>query len=185
MSTREKSNSRLNATKHGCCAKTLILPDECQEDFDQIHDGWMAEFEPEGYQEMRLVEILILNDWHLQRAQLRLWEAEAALCAGPQEPLGEDGREIWEAQRQHDLELKQRYKTSCERAFYRAWSVLQGLRKDIDRRQVALARLEAKKQKLERQLEAWEKKQGIESKPESRRQFGRIGIPVPTRFPLT
>jgi hypothetical protein len=37
--TREKSNSRLNATKHGCYAKTLMLPDEFQEDFDRIHDG--------------------------------------------------------------------------------------------------------------------------------------------------
>src|SRR5579862_2449098 len=116
MVAREKNNSRLNATKHGCCAKTLILPDECQEDFDQIHNGWMAEFEPEGYQEQRLLEILILNDWHLQRAQLRLWEAEAALCAGPTEPLQGDDLELWEAQMQHNLELKQRYKTSCERA---------------------------------------------------------------------
>ena len=80
-----------------------------------------------------------------------------------------ENREIWEAQRQHDLELKQRYKTSCERAFYRAWSVLQGLRKDIERYQVALGRLEAKKHKLERRLEAWKKKQGIESEPENRR----------------
>ncbi|HZQ52943.1 MAG TPA: hypothetical protein VFB14_12140 [Bryobacteraceae bacterium] len=102
----DMSNSRLNATKHGCCAKTLILPDECQEDFDQIHDGWMAEFEPEEYQEMRLVEILILNDWHLQRAQMRLWEAEAALCAGPTEPLQGDDLELWEAKMQHNLELR-------------------------------------------------------------------------------
>ncbi|HZQ55473.1 MAG TPA: hypothetical protein VFB14_24960 [Bryobacteraceae bacterium] len=48
MLTREKNNSHLNAIKHGCCAKTLLLPDECQEDFDRIHRGWMAEFEPEG-----------------------------------------------------------------------------------------------------------------------------------------
>ncbi len=133
-----------------------------------------------GYQEERLVEILILNDWLLQRAQRRLWEAEAALCAGPDQALDGDNRELWVAQKQHDLELKQRYKTSCERAFYRAWGVLQGLRKDIERHQVALARLEAEKQKLERQLEAWKKKQGIESEPESRRQFDRIGITVPT-----
>jgi hypothetical protein len=167
MLAREKNNSRLNATKHGCCAKTLILPDECQEDFDQIRDGWMAEFEPEGYQEQRLVEILILNDWHLQRAQLRLWEAEAALCAGPEEPLERDDRELWDARMQHDLELKQRYKTCCERAFYRAWSVLQGLRKDIERHQVALTRLERQIHKLQSQSEALKKKLGIESQPES------------------
>src|SRR5579862_3355864 len=95
MFTREKNNSRLNATKHGCCAKTLLLPDECQEDFDRIHNGWMAEFEPEGYQEERLVEMLILNDWLLQRAQRRLWEAEAALCAGPEQPMEGDNRELW------------------------------------------------------------------------------------------
>jgi hypothetical protein len=160
------NKSRLNATKHGCCAKTAVLPNESQEDFNRVWSGWMAEFEPEGHQEVRLVEILILNDWHLQRAQRRLWEAEAALCAGPEEPLQGDDLELWEAQMQHNLDLKQRYKTSCERAFYRAWSVLHGLRKDMERREVALARLEAVKQKLERQLEAWKKKNGVESEPE-------------------
>ena len=174
MLTRDNNNSRLNATKHGCCAKTLILPDECQEDFDRISNGWTAEFEPEGYQEERLVEMLILNDWLLQRAQRRLWEAERALCAGPEESLDNDRTEIREAQKQHDLELKQRYKTSCERAFYRAWTALQGLRKDMERRQLALARLDAVKRKLEKQLEAWNKKHGVESEPEGEARLSHL-----------
>jgi hypothetical protein len=39
----------------------------------------------------------------------------------------------WTSERRHRMELAQRYKSSAERAFHKAWSVLQGLRKDIMR----------------------------------------------------
>jgi hypothetical protein len=43
------------------------------------------------------------------------------------------------------MELAQRYKNSTERAFHKAWSVLQGLRKDI-------MRLEDQKAKLQLEI---------------------------------
>lgn len=123
-----KENSSQNSTKHGLRAKKLvILPDESQEDYDGIEQGWRDEFEPEGYQEERLVNNLVFNDWLLMRAQRRVMEVEAA--------IGEEG--LPTAERQHELELMLRYKTTVERAFYRAWEALRGLRKDImrDRRE--------------------------------------------------
>lgn len=108
----------------------MILPDERQEDYDKIQAGWRAEFEPEGYQEERLLEILIMNDWLLRRAQRRLMEADAS---------GDE----------REMERRDRRKTRAEAAFYRAWNALQGLRKDIMRRELALIRSHAKVAQLE------------------------------------
>ncbi len=110
-----KARSSQNSLKHGARSKALILADERQEDFDKVAEGWSKEFEPEGYQEERLVEILVRNDWFFQRAD-RLWqEAQAS---------GDD---------QHTLELMQRYRTTAERSFFRALGALRGLRKDLMR----------------------------------------------------
>jgi hypothetical protein len=104
-----KRNSSRNSTKHGCRAKTRILVDERQEDYDEIARGWTAEYEPEGYMEERLVEILIENDWLLRRVMRRLEETE---------------------QGTHDFDLMLRYKTTAERSFYRSLNAVQQLRKD-------------------------------------------------------
>jgi hypothetical protein len=91
----------------------LILPDECREDYDKVAAGWRGEFEPAGYQEERLVEILVRNDWFFQRAERRWMDAEA------------------DEAEQHQLELLQRYKTAAERSFWRAWTAVGGLKKDF------------------------------------------------------
>jgi hypothetical protein len=75
---------------------------------------------------MRLVEQLILNDWLLQRANRRMLEAEAAPA---------------DAEYEHRLELMQRYKTSAERAFYRALAAMEALRKDRRYDELTLLRL--------------------------------------------
>jgi len=130
-----KANSSQNSTKHGCTSKVLFLPGENPEDFDAIEAGWRNEFEPDGYQEERLVEILVLNDWWLKRAQRNLDEAEAEVFG--------DGGDF------HRVELMQRYKTTHERAFYRALNALQGLRKDIMRERMENVRLQGKLERFE------------------------------------
>jgi hypothetical protein len=105
-----KANSSRNAITNGCQArKTRILADERQEDFDHIANGWKEEYEPEGYMEERLVEILIENDWMLRRTMRRLQETEPGT---------------------HDFDLILRYKTTAERSFYRSLNAVQQLRKD-------------------------------------------------------
>ncbi len=110
-----KARSSRNSFKHGACAEALILPTESQEDFDRVVEEWRREFEPEGYQEERLVEILIQNDWFLRRAD-KAWHAGQV-----------------EGNDQHTLELMQRYRTTAERSFYRAWGAVRSLRKDLMR----------------------------------------------------
>ncbi len=104
-----KASSSRNAITNGCQArKTRILADETQEDYDAVERGWNEEFGPETFMERRLVEILVDNDWFLQRTTRRLHEAETA-----------DG----------NIELMLRYKTTAERSFYRSLNALQQLRK--------------------------------------------------------
>ena len=124
-----KANSSQNATKHGLRAKSvLILPGETQEEYDKVVRGWNDYWQPADYQEEKLVETLIRNDWMHRRAQRWHLEAEAAA-------VGEDGLGPmdWTAEQRQRMELMQRYKTTAERAFYRAWSALRGLGKDIMR----------------------------------------------------
>jgi len=125
-----KESSSRNATKHGCRSKrALILPDETQEEYDELRNGWMAEFEPEGHQERRLVEKLILNDWLQQRAERWLLEVEARVVEETADATD------WSGEQHHKVELMQRYKTTAERAFYRSWNAVQSLRKDFMREQ--------------------------------------------------
>ncbi len=146
-----KANSSKNAIKHGMRAKkTLIMSDESQEDYDRVKAGWRQEFEPEGYQEERLITNLIVNDWTLSRGQRRMMEAETA--------AGEEG--LPTADEQHEMDLMLRYKTTAERAFYRAWEAMRGLRKDIMREnkehiqlQTEIGKLKLRNQALELRAE--------------------------------
>ncbi len=61
--------SSRNATQYGFPAtKVLLLPDESQEEYDEMVAGWRKQFQPADYQEEKLVETLILNDWLHRRA---------------------------------------------------------------------------------------------------------------------
>ncbi len=122
-----KETSSQNSRKHGLCSRnTLILPDETPEEYEGTRSGWYREFEPEGYHEVRLVDLLVRNDWLLKRAHRRLLEVEAAVvdCRENANPAD------WTAEQEHKVELMQRYKTAAERAFYRSLSAAEHLRKD-------------------------------------------------------
>jgi hypothetical protein len=137
-----RARSSRNATQHGLRAtKILRLPDESPEEYDAMVAGWTNQFLPADYQEQKLVETLILNDWLHRRALRWLLAVEAAVVTAD----GLDPMQ-WTSERRHRMELAQRYKNSTERAFHKAWSVLQGLRKDI-------MRVEDQKSRLKLQLE--------------------------------
>jgi hypothetical protein len=132
-----RGRSSRNSTQHGLRAtKIVLLPDESQEEYDEMVAGWRNQFLPADYQEEKLVETLILNDWLHRRALRRLLSVEAAV-------VGADGLDPtqWTSERRHRMELAERYKNSTERAFHKAWSVLPGLRKDLMRLQDQKSRL--------------------------------------------
>ena len=136
------------------------LPDESRQRYETIAAGWRTEFEPEGYQETRLVDILIQNDWLLQQNEQRLLEAEAALCNG-------SGNE-------EDIENKQRRKAAAERSFYRAWNALQGLRKELMRNEWIVAKQEREIARLQAKLE----KQGESQPPQAKARSEKKNAPA-------
>ncbi len=127
----------------------VVLAGEKQEDYDKVARGWNEYWEPADYQEEKLVETLILNDWLHRRAQRWQLAAEARV-------MGENGPDPmdWPVEQQRKLEAAQRFKAAAERAFYRAWSALRGLGKDIMRDNRRETALQHKVDLLELQREA-------------------------------
>ena len=136
------------------------LPDEYRQRYKAIAAGWRAEFEPQGYQETRLVDILIQNDWLLQQSDHRLLEAEAALCNGSGD--------------EEEIEAKQRRKAAAERSFYRAWNALQGLRKELMRYESIMSKKDQEIARLQAKLE----KQGESQEPQAKARPEKKNAPA-------
>ncbi len=136
---------------HCGCMRTsvVVLPQESEEEYQKAVRGWNDYWQPADYQEEKLVETLILNDWLHRRAQRWQLAAEARV-------MGENGPDPmdWPAEQQRKLEAAQRFKAAAERAFFRAWSALRGLGKDIMRDNRREAALQHKVDILEVQKEA-------------------------------
>ena len=148
-----KAVSSQNALKHGVRSKRLILPDETEDDYRLTREGWFAEFRPDTFREERLVDLLAQADWFLQRAQRRMDEAEAAVVGEENtNPAG------WTADQVRTVELMQRYKTTAERAFYRALNACEQTRKDTERRAMRDFHLERQLIEQERKVAEQERK---------------------------
>ena len=142
-----KAITSKNALKHGVRSKRLILPDEAEDDYRLTREGWFDEFGPETFREERLVELLVQADWFLRRAQRRMDEAEAAVVGEENtNPAG------WTADQVRTVELMQRYKTTAERAFYRALNACEQTRKDNRRNAMLDFNLQRQLMERDRQL---------------------------------
>ncbi len=62
-----KQRSAENSTRHGMYARSIVLPSESQEDYDQLRDQYLAEFSPCGPAESHEVETLINAEWRIRR----------------------------------------------------------------------------------------------------------------------
>jgi len=63
-----KAASSMNALRHGLRARTLILPDEQQQDFDRIHAELENQYRPETSYQRHLVYQAAIAQWMLLRA---------------------------------------------------------------------------------------------------------------------
>jgi len=130
-----KSYSAQNATKHGFLAKTLLLPNEDQSEFEAIAAAYITKFQPEGPVETHLVEELIACYWRQRRA----WGMETSLLddemtrLNPQiaqefQQIDECSRaaQAWKslADTSHSLQLLTRYEASLHRRYLRAIKTL-------------------------------------------------------------
>ena len=53
-----KSRSAQNATKHGLTSKSVVLPNESEEEYDEFRDSLVADLEPVGDREITLATVI-------------------------------------------------------------------------------------------------------------------------------
>ena len=70
-----KDASKLNATRHGLTAKTIVLSVEDQPRFEAMLEAYTLELNPIGIEESDLVEEIVVGRWR----QKRHWGIEAAI----------------------------------------------------------------------------------------------------------
>ena len=101
-----KKISSQNSTSHGLTARRVVLENEVQSEFDDMHAGLFAQYAPQGQAEEEVVQEIASAAWRLRRAE-RL-ETE----------LFDSGQPF--SQLSSELDKLRRYRTSIERAFHKA-----------------------------------------------------------------
>lgn len=82
-----KHRASQNSLKHGMYSPKIVLPNEDQEEFDQLRHEYFTEFEPHGPAERHEVETMVVAEWRIRR--FRRFETASLLDQMP-EP-GDDG----------------------------------------------------------------------------------------------
>ena len=134
-----KERSSKNSTKHGCtAAKTVLLPGEDREEWEQLRQGWLDDYDPGTHTSRSLVLKLAEADWFLLRNLRRYRAVEHELYEEQEDPLQ------WTEEQHKKLERFLRYRTTAERAFDRALRNLEQVRRtrmlDAEKRQKARER---------------------------------------------
>jgi len=65
-----KARASMNAVRHGLRARTVVLPSENREDFDEILTGLQDQYQPQNKAELYLVDQAAIAQWKLVRAEV-------------------------------------------------------------------------------------------------------------------
>ncbi|MGA8595908.1 MAG: hypothetical protein WB676_14410 [Bryobacteraceae bacterium] len=117
-----KQRIRLNALKHGLCAKSIIVPGESQDDYDDMRADLLDQFKADTPQEGILVDQLAQSYWLLLRARRK----ETELLAH------QANLQVWEWTDEYlrSVERFNRYRNGAERAYQRALATLQKFQRE-------------------------------------------------------
>jgi hypothetical protein len=158
-----RTHTSLNAIKHGCRSRQLLLPHEDPNDWIRLREVYVAEFDPRTPWMEQLLEEAVRNHWFLQRNQRNLHFAQVDL---PEDPR------FWNAEDHHQLALFTRYQTTAERAYHRALARLRSYHKDQlaarvrqDKSEVPKATQPPKKEPEPVVIEQWVEVRKIENRP--------------------
>ncbi len=66
--------SSQNSLKHGLTGKAVVLTNESQVHFDDLHLAYVHEFQPESTVEMDLIDQMVASQWRLRR----IWRMQTA-----------------------------------------------------------------------------------------------------------
>ncbi len=119
-----KEISSQNALKHGCCSNRLILADESEQEWRDLLQGWLDDYQPGTQTGRSLVAKAAEAEWFLLRMLRRHKEAEQRLAAEQPDTF------LWTDEQHKLLERFLRYRTTAERSFTRALNNLERLRKN-------------------------------------------------------
>ena len=133
--------SSKNALKHGLTSNMIVLSNESQTKFDELHLTYIETFQPDNGVEMDLVDQMVASQWRLRR----IWMMQTAaldLKMDQQEPeIAKKFKQIDQATRltvafttlandEKSLDLLLRYETTYTRLYQRAMNTLTRLRRD-------------------------------------------------------
>ena len=110
-----KAAVRLNALRHGLCARTAVLPNENAEEFQQLCADLETEWQPQGRTEQYLLEQMAVAQW------------KAARACNMEYNIYDQGSLTESRMRTLEYVLKQQ--TRWERAYFKALRELQALQK--------------------------------------------------------
>ena len=170
-----KAVSSQNATKHVCCSNKLILPDEDEQEWKDLKQGWLDTYEPQTHGGLTLVCEVAMAQWLLLRARRRYNEAEQRVYAEQRDPLE------WSEAQQKTIERFTRYRTTQERAFNRALSNVEGLRRS---RSLEAARLRMAEHRAE-QLECKRRQADEKARVREQKTAEKMAAPSETRAERT
>ena len=113
-----KAVSSLNATTHGLCSNTIVLPGESQAEWEALRAIWISEYGHPNLVVISLAEQTARAEWFFNRATKRYNEVEQALYLEQPDPV------LWTDEQHKRLERFQRYRTTHERSFQRTLNML-------------------------------------------------------------
>jgi hypothetical protein len=123
--TREgKQKSSQNSTKHGCCSKRLLLPDEDPEEWEALKADWFRSYETSDPVSLRLVMHAAEMQWQQNRAQSAFAAAQYAIYEEQPDCA------LWTDEHHRLYSKFQRYLSAAERSFLRAFHEVERLRRD-------------------------------------------------------
>jgi len=122
----------LNALRHGLTAQTAVLPNENPEEFQELLDAFLAEYQPAGPTEALLVQQMAMASWRLRRLralETGLFNVRMSQLPDDDSPLDPRARAFaYDTSGSRSIETLSRYETRIERSFYRALHELERLR---------------------------------------------------------
>jgi hypothetical protein len=133
--------SSANSLKHGLTGKAIVLSNESQTQFDELHLTYVQEFEPQTGVEMDLVDQMVAAQWRLRRIwrlqtaalDLKMDQQEAEIAKTfhqIDQPTRTNVAFTAMANEEKALDLYLRYETAYTRMHQRAMNSLSKLRKE-------------------------------------------------------
>ncbi len=111
---------QFNALKHGCTARTPVLPGEDESLWREVEAQWFEDYEPRTHTSHTMVAEAAIAFWHLARNRNRLEKFERTLSPDVL---------TWTDADHNTFARFTRYQTAAQRAFSNAFKNLECLRK--------------------------------------------------------